>query len=176
MPSRKAEKSKLDFDEISGWREFEDLVAAYFKEFKKKEKNIIDVKVQPSGEGSDGGRDILITFRITDSIVPFERKWVVQCKFHEQAISKTHLSTINIPTLIHEYGADGYLLVCKGNVTSKVSEMFESLSAKCKLGYSYEFWSGDELKTRLLLKPTLIKRYFPEHNKFLESQKRRLKI
>jgi hypothetical protein len=176
MSVPKAAKTKLDFDEISDWREFEDLVAAYFREVRKKDKNILDVKVQPSGEGSDGGRDILVTFMITDSIASFERKWVVQCKFYEQAISKTHLSTINIPTLIHEYGADGYLLVCKGSVRSKVSEMFESLGEKCKFGYSYEFWPGNELKTRLLLKPVLIKRYFPEHNKFLESQKRRLKI
>lgn len=52
-------KTKLDFDEISNWREFENLVADYFREVKKKEKNIKDVQVHSSGEGSDGGRDIL---------------------------------------------------------------------------------------------------------------------
>lgn len=49
-------KNKLDFNEISDWQEFEDLVAAYFREVKKKDKSIVDIKVQPSGEGGDGGK------------------------------------------------------------------------------------------------------------------------
>src|SRR4051812_19575159 len=146
--TRRRSRNKLDFAEISNWRDFEDLVADYFQEVQKEEQNIIEVRVQPTGVGSDGGRDILVTFRITDSIIPFERRWVIQCKFYKTAVSKNRLSTINIPTLIHEYGADGYLLVCKGDVTSKVSEMFENLERECKLGYRYVFWRGNELKSR----------------------------
>lgn len=169
-------KNKLDFNEITDWKEFEDLVAAYFREVQKTEKDIIEVKVQSSGEGQDGGRDILLTFRITDSIMSFERKWVIQCKFYSDSVSKTHLSTINIPSLIHEYGACGYLLVCKTGVTSPVSDMFERLDDNCKLNYKYVFWTGDEFKARLMIKPNLIQQYFPEHWEFLEDQKRKLKV
>jgi hypothetical protein len=181
MPKRTSKKSarkgaqrrsrnKLDFAEISGWRDFEDLVADYFREVQKEEKNIIEVRVQSTGVGSDGGRDILVTFRITDSIISFERKWVVQCKFYKAALTKSNLSTINIPTLIHEYGADGYLLVCKSDVTSKVTEMFENLERECKLDYRYMIWRGNELKSRLQVKPSLIERYFPEHYEFLQRR------
>jgi hypothetical protein len=168
--ARRKLRSKLDFAEISSWREFEDLIADYLREVQKEEKNIIEVRVQPTGVGSDGGRDILVTFRITDSIISFERKWVIQCKFYKAAVSKTQLSTINIPTIIHEYGADGYLLVCKNDVTSRVSEMFENLERECKLGYRYIIWRGNELKSRLQFKPSLIERYFPEHYEFIQRR------
>ena len=146
------------------------LVADYFRA-SKEESNVVDVQVEPSGVGSDGGRDILVTLQMTDSILPFNRKWVVQCKFNEKAISKADLSDVNIPTLIHEYGANGYLLVCKNNVTAKISEMFENLRQKCRLGYSYEFWQGNAFKGRIRVKPEIIEQYFPEHNEYLKLLK-----
>lgn len=166
-------KKKLDLDEISDWQTFEGLLTDYFRETKEK-RNIKNITVEASGEGSDGGRDILVTFLITDSIMSFERKWVVQCKYYGRSVSKTDLSTINIPTLIHEYNADGYLLVCKGNVTSNVTEMFESLRDKCKMGYSYMIWTGSDLVTQLLMQPPqpLIQKYFPEYYEFLKFQER----
>lgn len=162
-------RNTLDFTEIANWREFENLIAAYFREVEK-EKNIIDIQVDPSGIGPDGGRDILITFQMTDSIIPFARKWVVQCKFYDKVVSKADLATINIPSLIHEYGADGYLLVCKGDVSSTVTDMFENLRRECRLGYSYMIWTGDQLKRMLTVKPALFATYFPKFNEFLQSK------
>jgi hypothetical protein len=165
-------RKTIEFDELPNWQAFEDLVGDYFRGIKD-QKNITDIKVEQSGEGADGGRDILVTFQITDSIIPFERKWVVQCKFYDRSVSKAELSDINIPTLIHEYRADGYLLVCKGNVTSTVSAMFESLRNKCKMGYSYIFWTGNQFKDQLYLQPyePLIQKHFPEYYRFLQSIK-----
>ncbi len=161
-------KKTIDFDEISNWQTFENLVAEYFRQIKD-QNNIVDIKVEPSGEGADGGRDILVTFQLTDSIIPFERKWVIQCKFYKNSVSKTTLSTVNIPTLIQEYEANGYLLVCGGDVTSSVSTMFENLRIKCKMNYSYMFWNGSEFTSKLyMLRPQpLIQQYFPEYYQFL---------
>lgn len=159
-------QEKLTFDELSSWQDFENLVASCFRE-------IEGFTVYPSGEGSDGGRDILLIYKGTDNISSsFERKWVVQCKFNSKSLSKSDLSDVNIPTLIHEYGAAGYLLVCRRNVTSKVSEMFENLRSNCKLGYNYEIWTGDELKRRILIHPTLVQMYFPKYWKSIESLKK----
>jgi hypothetical protein len=170
MP-KKVLKETIEFDEISNWQGFEDLVADYFRGIKE-QKSIVNISVEQSGEGTDGGRDILVTFQLTDSIVPFQRKWVVQCKFYDKSVSKAELAKINIPTLIHEYGADGYLLVCKGNVTSTVSAMFESLREKCKMGYSYMIWTGNEFINQLYIQPPrpLIQKHFPEYYKFLQSK------
>src|SRR5262249_38022104 len=97
---------------------------------------------------------------------------IVQCKFQEQTISPRDLADRNIPSLVHQYGADGYLLICKTDVTSGVSAMFEGLNAQCRFKYKYEIWQGEQLKQRLLLKPSIIKQYFPDYHEFLESKDR----
>jgi hypothetical protein len=165
-------RTTIEFDEIPNWQAFEDLVADYFRGIRD-QKNITEITVEQTGEGADGGRDILVTFQLTDSIILFKRKWVVQCKFYDKSVSKRELSDINIPTLIHEYEANGYLLVCKGNVTSTVSTSFESLRNKCKMGYSYMIWTGNQFKDQLYIQPIkpLIQKHFPEYYRFLQSMK-----
>jgi hypothetical protein len=163
-------RNTIEFDEIPNWQAFEDLVANYFRGTKG-QKSIADVEVDHSGVGPDGGRDIFITFKMSDSIVSFDRKWVVQCKFYDTPVSKRELSDINIPTLIHEYGADGYLLVCKEQVTSTVSAMFENLRKQCRMHYNYDFWTGSRFKSYLNLLPsksTVIKTHFPAYYRFLQ--------
>jgi predicted helicase len=164
---------KLDFSEIKDWKEFENLTAAYFWGIPDiLENNVTEVFVEPSGEGSDGGRDILVQFRVYDSVIAYKRKWVVQCKFYDNAVSKTELSKINIPSLIHEYGADGYLLICKNGVTSKVSEMFENLRKNCRLGYDYLIWDGPFFIKNLKNNRDLIEQYFPLYNEFKNKKHR----
>jgi predicted helicase len=131
-------RKTLEFEELKdNWQLFENLVADYFREVKE-DKSIETIEVDPSGEGPDGGRDILLTFRFADSISTFKRKWVVQCKFYTNSVQKKELSTINIPSLIHEYRADGYLLVCKNDVGAQVRQMFKQLNDNCRFSYDYK--------------------------------------
>ena len=158
--------NKLSFDEIKSGEEFEDLVAAYFRIIKNDEGNSLsDVQVKQSGKGSDGGRDILLVFELYDSIVRFQRKWVIQCKFlSKSSTGKSDIGDINIPTLIHEYGADGYLLIVRNEVTNELQSIFDILNQSCKLGYKYEIWRGNQFLEFLEETPqTLIKRYFPKY-------------
>ena len=110
-------RNKIEFEELSDdFQKIEDLVADYFREIQKDKilsNSIKDIEVRQSGKGADGGRDILIIFQLTDSVITFERKWVVQCKFYKDDVSKSNLSDVNIPSLIHEYKADDYLLICR---------------------------------------------------------------
>lgn len=66
-------KTTLDFEEISSWQEFENLVADYFTQIKD-QKNITEIRVEPSGEGGDDGRlpHVWSGFErsIKDSLVP----------------------------------------------------------------------------------------------------------
>lgn len=156
----------LSFDEIVDDRQFEDLIVSYFDDLKnEKIHQIKDVIVKPSGIGTDGGRDILVDFNISDNIYTFKRRWVIQCKFHNTNISTNKISDINLPTLIHSYKASGYLLVCKKRPTSKLTELFERLNEKCKMDYKYLIWSGEQLKGSLLAKskPTILQQFFPEY-------------
>lgn len=158
--------NKLSFDEIQSGEEFEDLVAEYFRIIKSGEDNSLkDVQVKSSGKGSDGGRDILLVFELYDSIVKFERKWVVQCKFlSKQSTGKGDIGEINIPTLIHEYGADGYLLIVRNEVTNELQSSFDRLNEFCKLGYKYEIWRGSQFLSYLGMAPQLlVKQFFPNY-------------
>jgi hypothetical protein len=154
---------KIDLNEIKDWREFEDLIADFFrKQYLKEDNSIISVFVEPSGKGADGGRDLLVTLKFNDSIVEFQRKWVVQSKFYDKTVAKSHVSDVNIPTLIHEYGADGYILICKGDVSSKLTEMFENLRKNCRFGYQYSVWSGTQFAFEISYNSALANYYFPK--------------
>jgi Restriction endonuclease len=150
----------LDFKEISNEDVFENLVAAYFRTLTKSGKI---VKVKQTGKGIDRGKDILVLFRVDDGITEFERLWVIQCKFYENTLYRSELSDINIPTLIHQSGAVGYLLVCKKNVSSGVEDMFSELNANCKFHYHYLIWNGDIFKSKLYPKPSILKQFFPKY-------------
>ncbi len=161
----------LDLDEISDGEIFQDLVVAYFEELKEKTNNeIIDVTIKPSGIGVDGGRDILVSIKIFDGVTMFERRWVIQCKFHDRNISTSEIADINIPTLLYSYKASGYLLVCKQRPTSKLTDLFERLEAECIFGNKYMVWSGDHLKKWVLTsKEEIIKLYFPKYYNFINK-------
>lgn len=163
----------FNFDEIRDGTHFEDLVSAYFIELKKrKNSNISNVKTKQSGVGTDGGRDILVEFDLFDEVVNFKRKWVVQCKFHEASVSTAHIKSINIPSLIHSYKAAGYLLICKTNPTSGITDLFERLNNECKFKYHYECWTGEVFKSKLGVTEKLHSQFFPRYHEFIESKRK----
>lgn len=165
---------KIDFSEIDDWAEFEDLVADYFRECINLDDNqIINVKVESTGEGPDGGRDILVTSLVDDSIVTFERKWVVQCKFYE-TLYKSNLDRINISTLIREYNASGYLLIAKNSVQAGVTHTFENLRNNCRDGYQYEIWNGNHFRNKLGFVGDLHQQYFPKYYAYTKEMEARL--
>lgn len=156
----------LDFKEIADDKKFEDLIVSYFEDLKNEnDHKIIDVDVKPSGIGTDGGRDIIVTFKVTDSVMTFERRWVIQCKFHNSDISTDKIADINIPTLLHSYNASGYLLICRQKPTSKLTELFERLEKNCKFENKYSVWSGEQLKRLILVKSKkeILQQYFPTY-------------
>lgn len=162
--------NKIDFSEIDDWEQFENLASRYFNEIIELEENhLTEVWVDKTGSGPDGGRDILLTLRINDSIMPFERRWVVQCKFHE-TLKKSNLDNIHIATLIEEHRADGYLLICKNSVTSGVTTTFDNLRRNCRRNYKYVIWNGSDFAERLYKTNNLQEHFFP---KFFEYKVKR---
>jgi hypothetical protein len=162
------ENETIEFSEIRDCKQFEDLAAAYFRHLKNNTENkILSVFVEPTGEGIDGGRYIFVTFKVHDGIIEVERKWVIQCKFYDESVNKSHLAAVNIPSLIHKYNADGYLLICKNGVTSKLSEMFEDLRKHCRFGYKYLIWTGSEFANFIMMNSEpLHKQFFPKYFRY----------
>lgn len=162
----------FDLNEIPDDKKFEDLVVSYFENLKHlKGHSITDVSVKPSGTGTDGGRDILITLDVTDTIATFKKRWVVQCKFHNSDISTDKIADINIPTLLHSYKASGYLLVCKQKPTSKLTNLFEQLETNCAFERKYEVWSGEQFKTRLINNEQILQQFFPNYFDYITKLK-----
>jgi hypothetical protein len=162
----------LSFSEIKDGDQFEELVASYLrklKEDKKSDNDVIEVDVKPPSKGPDGGRDILVTFRLDDGLSKFERIWVIQCKFHNRAVSPAKISKINIPCLVHSYNANGYLLICKKGVTSGTTSLIEGLDKDCSFGYHYKIWTGEEFLERLWNIPSIHQQYFQKYWQHLQK-------
>ncbi len=164
---------QLEFSEIINADQFENLVAAYFEDIRnvgKENPQISDVRVSSPGKGADGGKDVLVTFTINDTIATYYKKWVVQCKFYNRAVNPSDLKDDSIPTLIHGYGANGYLLVCRENASQKLVELFGRLEAACMFSYKYQVWNGDKFRGRIVESSTsLIQTYFPKYYSFIHQ-------
>lgn len=163
---------EFDYRNIRDEDHFENLVADYFRELaESSDNNIVSVDAKQTGIGTDGGRDILIELMFSDEVVTFKRKWVVQCKFRENNISPTEISSVNIPTLIHSYNADGYLLVCKKNPTSGTTGMFERLNDNCTGEYEYQVWNGDQFLRMCRVLENLHAMYFSEYHEWILNKR-----
>ncbi len=166
--------NKISFQEIKNPNQFEELVAAYFRDLRTNYSHLNVKDVQLSGVGTDGGRDILIKLEINDGLSLVERTWIIQCKFHKKSVSTNQISDINIPSLIHSYSAHGYLLVLKERPTSKLTDFFNRLENNCNNKYKYKAWSGSELIERLHFHPNVLNQYFPKFAKFMDQKSKRL--
>lgn len=166
---------KLSLDDIQDWKQFEELVKHYFDGVQQQDENTVVASfVEPSGEGADGGRDLLVTLKCKDSVIEYERVWVVQCKFHKESISPKHLAQTNIVGLLHQYNANGYLLVCKTGPTSGTTDMFERLRrshhSKC-FKFLFKIWTGEDIISLIYRRKDLQQQYFSDYWNFLKQSK-----
>lgn len=158
--------SKLDFIEIHDGNQFELLVYECVLSMYKNTMNPLELDdiIQPS-EGTDGGVDFHFTVRMNDNLSTITRKWLVQCKFNKRKLYPKQIGEINIPTLIHQHGAVGYLLVTNTGVTTNVGKMFEELNRNCNFRYKYKIWTGIDLRNIIGQDDNIIKHYFPKYFK-----------
>lgn len=157
-------RTTLDFDEITDGTQFEELVVAYFKRLSEdRENNIAEVIPSPISIGPDGGIDILVIFNMTDSVSRFQRIWVVQCKFHKRSIGLEQIGSASQTSLIEQYNAVGYLLICRTNPTTQLAQQFKNLTENSKENYQYLIWTGEQFKSRLLEQPSIHSQFFPDY-------------
>ncbi len=160
---------QLDWSEITNDNRFEALCKAYFETLTEEKNNQIDsVEASAPAEGADGGQDLIVTFGMSDGLSQFARKWVVQCKFESRSVGKSKMQSVNIPALIHQYGAVGYLLICKTLPTTQLEHHFEDLKKNCRFEYKYEIWTGDDFLSRILEKENIVKLYFPKYYAYIQ--------
>lgn len=159
----KKEQTLTPLDEITDGQRFQQIVAAYFRCFKTEAHNysIVDVNVEDSGIGPDGGCDILVEFIFEDIISKYSHRWVVECKCHENPIGIYDINTNNIRMILDNKKADGYLLVCKKDASSRLNEMFNENNKSSEK--KYYVWNGVQFWRMCSQSNLFIKAFFPKY-------------
>ena len=151
------------FDEITDGYRFQQIVAEYFRCYKTEIHNysIVDVNVEDSGIGPDGGCDILVEFIFEDMISKYSHRWVVECKCHENPIGIYDINTNNIRMILDNKKADGYLLVCKKDASSSLKRMFNENNERNEK--KYYIWNGVQFWHQCIKFKSIIEAIFPEY-------------
>ena len=77
-----------------------------------------------------------------------------QCKAFSKSVNKSHI--IDIRDRLDEFNAKGFFLAVTEKVTSRLIDYFITLQ---KQGYFVDWWTKDEIFSRLQTRPSLIKKY-----------------
>ena len=151
-------------DEITDGQRFQQIVAQFFRCFKTEAHNysIVDVNVEDSGIGQDGGCDILVEFVFEDIIAKHSQRWVVECKCHETSIGVRDINTNNLNMILESKKADGYLLVCKKDASSGLKTLFNNNNERKEK--KYHIWNGDQFWHQCIKFKSLIEAFFPDYH------------
>ena len=86
-------------------------------------------RVQWSGKGTDGGRDLICIERRNSFFMPDEKRWLVQCKHNAKSNRAVGVRELgDIVDTCAQHSCSGFLLVCSTYPSSGVVERLESIS------------------------------------------------
>lgn len=115
-----------------------------------------------TGAGADGGRDLVLTEKLSGPLSENKRKWLVSCKHNAHSGKSVN------PTDLGDFSADcsaidasGYLLVCSTQPTSAAVKRLEEV--KSAKNIETLFWDAIEIEKRLMSPNSfgLINIFFP---------------
>lgn len=121
-------------------------------------------RVYWSGEGPDGGKDLLCHEDRESIILPDTRTWLIQCKHYAHSGRSVGLADLDdiVDSCAH-HGAQGYLLVCSTHPSSKVVERLQGITANPQMPLVATSWDAVQVE-RMLSTPRLwrlAQRFFP---------------
>lgn len=111
---------------------------------------IYDLHPQWSGKGSDQGRDIIATEKLTGMLGNYERKWLVQCKHFAhsgKSVGREHVG--DFVADCRQISAEGYLLVCSTQPSSSLMSKLNETSAQASNSIVTKIWDGVDIEKRL---------------------------
>jgi hypothetical protein len=122
-----------------------------------------------TGNGPDGGKDLVVTEDLIGNLSSRKRKWIISCKhFANASTNGRSVGLDDLGNLVSDCqanGAEGYILVCSTYPSSSVVRRLEEIENNHKI--ITKFWDGIEIEKRLLNPNTfgLIHTFFPESSK-----------
>lgn len=122
-------------------------------------------KVYWSGNGPDGGKDLLFIEEYKSIFSPAQRRWLVQCKHKAVGGRSVGVADLDdIVTSCNQHDCDGYLLVTSTYPSAGVSERLEAITRNAKTGITAISWDAVKIE-QLLHSPELwpiAQRFFPK--------------
>jgi hypothetical protein len=89
-----------------------------------------EFEVHWTGVGPDGGRDLVVTEKVTGPLAPFERKWLISCKHFAHSGKSVGLEDVrDITDACRAVNATGFLLVCSTQPSSSVVRRLHEINA-----------------------------------------------
>lgn len=109
-----------------------------------------DLHPQWTGKGPDQGRDIIATERISGSLAPFERRWLVQCKHFAHAgksVGRDDLGSVIDDC--RQAGVSGYLLACSTQPSSALVTKLKEIESNDANGIITRIWDSVDIEKRI---------------------------
>lgn len=125
-------------------------------------------RIQWSGKGSDGGKDLICWEERDSEFLNDTKKWLIQCKHNAHSRKSVSLKDLDdiIDSCTH-HEASGYILVCSTQPSSKVVERLEGITNNPKNHIEATYWDSVKIE-QLLSTPrlwTIAQSFFPLSSK-----------
>lgn len=119
-----------------------------------------------TGVGQDGGRDLVVTEKLTGALSKYKRKWLVSCKHNANSgKSVGRKQAGNISEDCRAIGAEGYILACSTQPSSSLISRLGEIEKN--QGILTKVWDSIEIENRLSKPNTfkLIHTFFQKSSK-----------
>lgn len=108
------------------------------------------LKVYWSGNGPDGGKDLICIEEDNSIFVKSSKKWLVQCKHKAISGASVGISDLDdIVTSCTQFGCDGYLLVTSTQPSSSVVRRLEDITSNHSSSILATYWDGVDIERKL---------------------------
>lgn len=138
------------------WSNLKDSKGDYFEKLTETllslEPNLKEIKPIGKTNAADRGRDFLVTEKSFDTFgMPFEKKWLIQCKFSERSISTKTVPDWVTRTIEHE--VDGYWLITNNDLTPDLFDQLNDVPKNKHYKFETRVWQRNTFDIKLATRP-----------------------
>ena len=132
------------------------LFECLIKDLLEEDNHNMQVRNCGNVNNADGGKDLLFyRWNYNESKARYEQQSILgQCKAYRRSVNKSDITDIR--DRLDEYNAKGFFLAVTEKITSR---LIDYLIALRNQGYYIDWWTKEEIFSRLQTKSNLLKKY-----------------
>jgi len=147
------------FDDLTNWKDFEDLVSELFRARGW-------VCTYKPAVGPDRSRDIMCVKTVEQGLSQYQIKMLVQCKFHKgkrwKAVNEKDVGSIY--EIAKSYGVNLFLVATNTKLTSNLQDLLARLTAETDI--QFRSLIGAEIETEVRRDDKIFMRFFPNQYRY----------